>query len=651
MELRLRLADEDYRSLEKSYISREFADAAGLWRADSTEGRERVGRNGAGDYEALVFPYVDPLTRLTVGERLRLYHPPVDPFGRPLHKYLSPPGQRNRFYWPLADPAWVEDRELPILITEGEKKYLAAHRAAMEKAENGRPLFFTIAIAGVYGWKGVIGAANNASGKRVPVKGVIPDVDRVPWARKVVLAFDSNTATNDQVHRARGQLARDLTARGALVFFLELPEKTPSGAAVNGIDDYLAAAGLEAFLGLYHQALRWDWREELVLTERGKVKANVSKNAAIALRLAPEFRDTLAYNLFAERVEIRTPTPWGSPAGPWKDLDDIRLREWLESRGILEGRATVADAVASVAHESAYHPVRDYLQSLEWDATPRLNSWLMEYAGAPETELARAIGSKWMISAVARVELPGSKADHMLTLEGPQGIGKSTLLRILGGEFYTDDIPDLMTKDAQISVSGVWIVEFAELDAISRAEASRIKSFLSRTKDRYRSPYGRLMEEHARQCVFAGTVNRSDYGNDETGLRRYWPVACGAIDLAALERDRDQLWAEALERYRQGESWWFDDERLTTAAEAAQAERQRGDAWDPIVADWIFTRPDPVSTAEVLSGALKKDIGQWTHADQTRVGSILTRLGRKPKQTRAGGERRRLYYSPEEGDS
>ena len=646
----MRLSDEDYRSLEESYISREYADAAGLWRASSFEGRERVGRNGAGDYEGLVFPYVDPVKRHAVGERLRLYNPPVDPYGKPLHKYLSPPGQRNHFYWPLAAPAWLEDVSLPILITEGEKKYLAAHRASLEAGQDGRPLFFAIAVAGVYGWKGIIGATNNENGKRVPVKGVISDFDRVIWAgRRVVIAYDSNALTNDQVHHARGQLARDLAARGALVFLLDLPSKAPSGVAVNGVDDYLAAAGLRAFIDLYQQALRWNWREELVLTETGKVKANISKNAAIALRLAPEFREVLAYNLFAKRIEIRSATPWGSPPGPWRDLDDIRLREWLETHGILEGRATVADAVASVAQESAYHPVRDYLASLEWDSTPRLNSWLMKYAGAPEAELTRAIGAKWMISAIARVEQPGAKADHMLTLEGPQGAGKSTLLRILGGEFYTDDVPDLMTKDAQISVSGVWIVEFAELDAISRAEASRIKSFLSRTKDRYRAPYGRIMEEHPRQCVFAGTVNRSDYGNDETGLRRYWPIACGSIDLAGLERDRDQLWAEALERYRQGELWWFDDDRLTAEAEEQQAERQRGDAWDPIVASWLFSRLDPVSTAEVLTGALKKDIGQWSHADQTRVGSVLTRLGRKRKQVRVGGTRQWMYYPSEEG--
>jgi putative DNA primase/helicase len=244
------------------------------------------------------------------------------------------------------------------------------------------------------------------------------------------------------------------------------------------------------------------------------------------------------------------------------------------------------------------------------------------------------------------------KADQMLVLEGAQGIGKSRLLATLGGEFHIDDMPDLTSKDAQLAVAGVWIVEFAEMDVLSRAETSRIKSFLSRNSDHYRSPYGRLMEDHPRQCVFASTVNRSDYGNDETGLRRYWPVACGAIDLQALGRDRDQLWAEALERYRLEESWWFEDARLETAAEKEQEERQRDDPWDTIVADWLFTRDEPMSTAMVLAGALKKEIGQWSQADKIRVGGILRRLGRIPKKIRGGP---RLYYSPEDeekkGDS
>jgi Domain of unknown function (DUF3854)/Virulence-associated protein E len=425
MEARLLLSNEDYRALEKCYISREYAEAAGIWRANSFEGRERVGRNGAGDYEGLVFPYKDPITRQVVGERLRLDHPPYDARGKPQHKYLSPPGQRNRFYWPLADAAWLEDATIPILVTEGEKKYLAAHRASLEAAKNGRPLFFAIALSGVNCWKGVIGATNNATGKRVPVKGVIPDFDRVTWtARRVIIAFDSNTLTNDQIHRARGQLARELVSRGAEVYFLELPPKTENGVEVNGLDDFLAAAGLEKFLELYRDAQQWDWHAALQKTEKGKIRANVAGHAAIALRFAPEFRDVLVWNQFAERAEIRRAPPWKSPPGPWKEIDDIHFREWLESHGIIESRANVMDAVALVASEAPYHPVCEYLESLEWDGVGRLGDWLTTYVGAAPTRFNRAIGVKWPVSAVERVMRPGSKADHMLIFEGPQGIGK-----------------------------------------------------------------------------------------------------------------------------------------------------------------------------------------------------------------------------------
>jgi predicted P-loop ATPase len=646
----LRLSDEDYRSLESCYISREYAESAGIYRVDSSEGRERVGRsNGAGEYEGLLFPYRDPVARRVVGERLRLDHPPVDHKGKPLHKYLSPPGQRNHFYWPLADQAWLDDHTLPVLITEGEKKYLAAQRAAFENAKNSRPLFFAIAIAGVYAWKGVIGATSNKTGKRVPVKGVIPDFDKVKWdGRTVIIAFDANALTNDQVNRARGQLARELAARGAEVYFLELPPKTETGVDVNGIDDYLAAAGLEKFLELYRDAQRWDWHSGLQKTEKGKIKANVAGHAAIALRFAPEFRDVLVWNQFAERPEIRRPPPWKSPPGLWKDIDDIHLREWLEGHGIIESRANVMDAVALVASESPYHPVRDYLESLEWDGVGRLSHWLTTYVGAPDTKLNRAIGSKWMIAAVARIMDPGCKADHIPIFEGPQGIGKSRLVETLAGDFGTDDMPDLTSKDAQIALAGIWIVEFSELDSLNRAEASRIKSFLSRRVDRYRPPYGRRMEEHPRQCSFAGTANKCDYGNDETGLRRYWPVVCGNIDLEALQRDRDQLWAEARERCRNGETWWLEDADVIADAQVEQEARQRDDLWDQYIAGWLNSHPEPVSTADVLVGAIKKDVNKLERADRTRVGPILTRLGRVKRHLWVNGVRQWMYCEKEE---
>ena len=159
---------------------------------------------------------------------------------------------------------------------------------------------------------------------------------------------------------------------------------------------------------------------------------------------------------------------------------------------------------------------------------PRLEEWVITYLGAEDTPLNRAVGSRWMISGVARILQPGAKVDHMLILEGPQGAKKSSALKTLAGaEWFTDELAEIGSKDAAQQMRGIWVIEIAELDAISRAEVSRIKAFLSRTTDRYRPPYERYVVEMPRQCVFAGSVNPDTYLRDETGNRRFWPVRCG----------------------------------------------------------------------------------------------------------------------------
>ena len=378
------LTDDDYRSLENCYVSKDYADAAQIYRVDSLEGRERVGRNGAGDYSGLIFRSIDPVTRQIIGERLRLDHPPFDHKGKPKHKYLSPPGQRLHFYWPFADPAWLADPTLPIVIVEGEKKYLAVHRAAFEKMIDGKPLCFVLALAGVWAWLGKIGSTANEKGKRVDVKGVIPDFDRVLWKdRRVIILFDSNVLTNDQVSRARNSLARELAARGALVFLVDLPSDV-GGRPINGVDDFLAAAGLEPFVTLFQNALRWDWRSELHKTERNKIRAGGVHNPLVALRYAPELHGILVYNQFANRPEIRKRTPWYSEPGEWTDADDTHLRDWLETRGIYTSGQAIAEVVKAYSMENGYHPVRDYLESLKWDGNPRLDDWLITCCGAKQ---------------------------------------------------------------------------------------------------------------------------------------------------------------------------------------------------------------------------------------------------------------------------
>lgn len=203
---------------------------------------------------------------------------------------------------------------------------------------------------------------------------------------------------------------------------------------------------------------------------------------------------------------------------------------------------------------------------------------------------------------------------------------KSTALKTLADPWFTDEIAELGSKDAAMQTRGVWIIEIAELDSMSRADVSKIKGFISRTTDRFRPPYGKRLIESSRQCVFAGSVNHSTYLRDETGGRRFWPVACTRILIDELQRDRDQLWAEAVARYRAGEHWWLDTTELTLAAEQEQADRYEGDAWEGPIKTWIEER-DSVSVEDILLICLDKAKATWTPFDKTRVARCLRALG------------------------
>jgi putative DNA primase/helicase len=211
---------------------------------------------------------------------------------------------------------------------------------------------------------------------------------------------------------------------------------------------------------------------------------------------------------------------------------------------------------------------------VSWDGVPRLCGWLATYLRATgNAPYLSAIGTRFLVSAVARVEKPGCQADHTLVLDGKQGTGKTSTVRALGGKFVTDGLPNLHDKDSAIHLQGVWIVELGELAAIRRtADVESTKVFLSRTVDRFRPPYGRRTIDVPRQCVFIATTNETQYLKDPTGNRRFWPVSCGAIDLPSLVRDRDQLWAEAFVLYQQGHAWHLTADEAALAG-GEQAER------------------------------------------------------------------------------
>ncbi len=637
------LASADLLALEARWIDRHIAQAAFLRRVDSFTGAQLTGRKG-GDYSGIAIPYFSPGSHQVREYRLRRDHPDLEAGAngelRVKQKYLSPPGRGNMLYLPPgADPALLRNTTLPLILTEGEFKTLALWRLATWNAADA-PRFLPVGIAGVFNWRGTIAKATGPDGQRLNVKGPAPDLDWITWKdRKVMIAFDADAGSKEQVRYARVELAQHLRRQGAVVGFYEW--ELSQG---KGVDDHLATLGPEAVLGeIAHVSfISFDWRNELIRSKPTAANREghiypVLANAISALRYAPDWKSVLAFNEFdLMPVAVRT-TPWGAlPDGTgWTDHEDRLMADWLQRNGILVDVHTAGQAAQTVAKDRAFHPIRSYLESIRWDGVERLDRWLPTYLGAQDSDYARAVGSRWLISAVARIYGPGVKADCCLILEGPQGIKKSTALKTLADPYFTDELADLGSKDSALQVRGVWIIELSELDTLSRSEVSRIKAFMSRTTDRFRPPYGKRLVESPRQCVFAGTVNHSNYLRDDTGGRRFWPVACGSIDIDDLARDRDQLWAEAKARFDAGAAWWLETGELVDAAAQEQADRFDGDPWEELIARWCEDR-ERASVSEVLSCCLDKPKAQWTQADKNRVARCFRGLGWERYRERQG---------------
>jgi predicted P-loop ATPase len=389
-----------------------------------------------------------------------------------------------------------------------------------------------------------------------------------------------------------------------------------------------------------------EWLSELILKRNGEPKV-VLTNAARALRLAPEWSGVLGFDSFAQSTTATSAPPWEKGRNsfaprPWTSHDDLLTAEWLQQHGVLVGHEVAHLAVELVAQEHTFHPIRDYLGALQWDGQPRTRRWLTSYLGADASPYVEAVGESFLVSAVARVQRPGCKADHMMVLEGGQGVGKSTTLQILGGPWFSDELGDVGGKDAAMQLRVAWILEMSELDAFGRREVTTIKAFLSRSTDRYRPPYGRRVIEAPRQSVFAGSTNADSYLRDETGGRRFWPVRVQRADLDALRRDRDQLWAEAVHLFRSNRTWWLNDPTLVREAQREQEARYTGDPWDEVIRNYVGDR-SAITIHEVLGDALHIEKAKWAPAEQTRVARSLRTLGFERKQKREGGERQYEY--------
>ena len=344
----------------------------------------------------------------------------------------------------------------------------------------------------------------------------------------------------------------------------------------------------------------------------------------------------LRYNLFTKDIEFKRPAPWhvmGHSSDMWSDDDAICCKLYLaKERGFEPSISLIHEAAVVIARQDTYHPVRDYLQALAWDGRGRVDNWLAEYAGADDNEYVRVVGAKTLLAAVSRVFVPGCKFDYMLVLEGDQGTGKSTLCGILAGAWFGDLVLDTHNKDTIDAMRGKWIIEVSEMECTRRTETQALKAFVSRQVDRVRLAYARTSVDFQRQCIFVGTINPEadgGYLRDTTGNRRFWPVLTRRINLKDLLKDRDQIWAEVVYKYKQGVRLYIEDVKVNKLAMAEANERRVKDPWDLAVTTWVERpdlegyRRDRLTSAMVFEAAIGGTTRNFTRKEQIRISQIL----------------------------
>ena len=423
-----------------------------------------------------------------------------------------------------------------------------------------------------------------------------------------------------------------------------------------------------------------DWQNGLELDKSGHVK-NTLYNLTIILENDPNLKGVV-FNQLLDGMEIKGEVPWKHPSKFWRDADDAQLISYVDTHYGTFSARNYDIAVTKVADDRAYHPIREFIESLpEWDKVPRVDTLLMDYLGAGDTAYVRAVTRKTLCAAISRVLRPGCKFDSMLVLNGPQGVGKSTLIAKLAGEWFSDslNLGDTKDKTAAEKLQGYWILEIGELAGLKKAEVETLRSFLSRQNDIYRAAFGKRATPHLRQCVFFGTTNaESGYLRDTTGNRRFWPVktpGSGKKQSWNLTHEEIlQIWAEALVYVRQGEKLYLSPE-MDALAKDEQREAMESDEREGLVREYLDTllperwaemdlferrnflsgsdfgglqekgtvRRTSVSNMEIWCECFGKERANLRRTDSNELTGILARLGWK----RAESKVRIPLYGPQ----
>lgn len=368
-----------------------------------------------------------------------------------------------------------------------------------------------------------------------------------------------------------------------------------------------------------------------------------ASNVYIILIMVPEFKDICYYDEFKNAYM----TTWRTgKLRQWTEVEDRELTSYLQSRyGMPKlNKSTTIDSLLQYADNNRRHPLKQWLNTLVWDHTPRISNLFSVYCGAVSSEYTSTVSVNFMISMMARVFDPGCKMDNMVILEGAQGIRKSTFFKILVGQnYFSESSGDLNSKDFIINCQGKLLIEMAELTSLNKKDANDIKKLLSTAVDNFRPPYGKSVVEFPRQFVFVGSTNDSSYLDDHTGARRFWPIVCTLIDVDKLKLDREQLFAEAVYLYKSGRSWW----EVPESALDEQASRVLEDSWLSDFVHYFNTtgnyKPVTTTISEIAFKVLKLEASKITKKETLRVARILKEIGYKNVTQRVSGSVVKLW--------
>ena len=374
------------------------------------------------------------------------------------------------------------------------------------------------------------------------------------------------------------------------------------------------------------------WKKKLEYEDKSLQLKNTLRNLTLILENDPNLRD-IVFNQHLDGMEIKGDVPWKHPSKFWRDADDAQLISYVDENYGTFSQRNFDIAVAKVTDDRSYHPIREFLQALpEWDKVKRVDTLLIDYLGAADNKYVRAVTRKTLCAAACRVLNPGCKFDTMLVLNGSQGIGKSTLIAKLGGEWFSDSLSlnDTKDKTAAEKLQGYWILEIGELAGLRKAEVETLRSFLSRQNDIYRASFGKRTTPHPRQCVFFGTTNaESGYLRDTTGNRRFWPVKTpgggSKRSWDVTQEDVLQIWAEVMHYVKAGEKLYLDPE-VEALAKAEQREAMESDEREGLVREYLeallpdnWDDMDTFERRNFLDGTGKADIGKKGTIRRTQV--------------------------------